>query len=456
MAAAVHDAAMTRPPIVIAIVLAALLVSACGPSTPATPSLPPAIVDAPKACVPAWLSLEPTDVMDVDVVGDDLYWVEYERGRILRMPLAGGAPTVVVEGEDGAGVPEIVVVGDRLVWVRRDGAMWSVKLAGGAPEQVADGFGTPHSLVVTDDALLVSGSAGLFKVSSTFVSRLADEAASLAFDDDHVYVEAAAPMPCANDCRAILRIPREGGAPTVVALTGADVSSMLVHRDRVLIGWDQVRSTAKAGGAGFETDATGVFLVRNLQAVDDRVYFTADNVVYQLRDGAAPIAVAARNPITDLELDGDALYTSVMEVGIRRECHQPDGPPLVVPPRPEPTCKPGLVASRDGFLDTCVDPTSGAKVSYRFWYHSGTVAEQSEAGGLDESFYADGTKRHEARAGRDQEPGAGPSRRWYPTGQLAEEGAYDERGQRHGAWTIYRPDGAVRAREQWEHGTRAP
>lgn len=450
MVATVHHDEMT--PLPLAVVIAAMLGTACGTSSKAP--APVVSVAAPAApCVPAWLSVEMTDVMEIDVVGDQLFWVEFERGRIQRMPLAGGPPIVVVPGEAGSNVPEIVVVGDRITWLRGDGSLWSVPIAGGEPESIADGFGTPHSLRRAGDELLVSSSAGLFRVSSWAVARIADEAASISIDGEDVYVEATAPAPCTGDCRAIVRVPIDGGEPTTVALVGADVSSLLVDRDRVLFGWDSVRSTAKRGGQELETLATGVFLVRNLQTVADRVYFTADNVVYQLRDGAFPIALAQRNPITDLEIAGEAIYTSVLNVGIRRQCHVVDGPGVAVQPRPAPSCKPGLVASRDGMLDTCVDPHGPTQISYRYWYQSGHVAEQGELGGLDESFYTDGTKHHEARVGVDLEhPGAGPSRRWYATGQLAEEGAYDASGQKDGRWTTYAPDGTVRTREDWDHG----
>jgi hypothetical protein len=96
----------------------------------------------------------------VGVVADatHVYWTERGHGiaippdgAVMKMPLAGGVPQVLVAGLHGPG--DLALDGDTLYWANTDGRIMKVSVAGGAPTVLATGQIDP--LNVTADATAV-------------------------------------------------------------------------------------------------------------------------------------------------------------------------------------------------------------------------------------------------------------------------------------------------------------
>jgi hypothetical protein len=96
----------------------------------------------------------------VGVVADatNVYWTEHGHGiaippdgALMKRPLGGGAPEVLVAGLHGPG--DLALDGDTLYWANTDGRIMKVNVAGGAPTVIATGQVDP--LNVTLDATAV-------------------------------------------------------------------------------------------------------------------------------------------------------------------------------------------------------------------------------------------------------------------------------------------------------------
>jgi hypothetical protein len=102
----------------------------------------------------------PAPYAPVGVVADatHVYWTEHGHGNaippdgaLMKMPLAGGPPEVLVAGLHGPG--DLALDGDTIYWANTDGRIMKVSVAGGPPTLLASGQVDP--LNVTVDATSV-------------------------------------------------------------------------------------------------------------------------------------------------------------------------------------------------------------------------------------------------------------------------------------------------------------
>ena len=215
---------------------------------------------------------------------------------IVRLPLAGGDATVVVDGRP-AGVEDVVVAGDALWWTTSQYLapkrieIARMPKAGGAVEAVATGvaasLGDPY---VEGDSALVASPQGVLRVragSAPEVVVSSDVAGgavtALAVDDQRLYLLVA------GSRHRLLAVPRGGGAPTVLAPDVDSTASVVVVGDQVVffgpsgpVGSGRATLQAVAGAGGTpRTIAAGRYSDGDLAAVGtDRVVFSADDRVW--------------------------------------------------------------------------------------------------------------------------------------------------------------------------------
>jgi hypothetical protein len=215
---------------------------------------------------------------------------------IVRLPVAGGDATVVVDGRP-AGIDNVVVAGDDLWWTtyqylaRGRVEVARMPKAGGPVEvvaiNVADALNDPQpdggaALVGTPDGVLrVRAGAPPEVVVSD--DALGGAVTALAIDGERLYVLIA------GNKHRLLAIPRRGGAPVELADDIDSTADLAVVGDQVLFfraggvgsgGRAQLQAVPGTGGAE-RTIASGRYADGDLAAVGtDRVVFSADGVVW--------------------------------------------------------------------------------------------------------------------------------------------------------------------------------
>jgi hypothetical protein len=104
----------------------------------------------------------------VGVVADatHVYWTERGHGiaippdgALMKMPLAGGAPEVLVAGLHGPG--DLALDGDTLYWANTDGRIMKVSVAGGSPTLLATGQVDPLNVTVDATAVYWTNRGGV-------------------------------------------------------------------------------------------------------------------------------------------------------------------------------------------------------------------------------------------------------------------------------------------------------
>jgi hypothetical protein len=99
---------------------------------------------------------------------DYVYVSEFSSsGRILRLPLAGGALEVIASSQKQP--HDIAVAGDRVFWCLNDGHVVGDLKTGGATKTLATGFGGTVARVTSDGvfAYFVTGYSGIYRVPVT-------------------------------------------------------------------------------------------------------------------------------------------------------------------------------------------------------------------------------------------------------------------------------------------------
>jgi hypothetical protein len=109
-----------------------------------------------------------TPYAPVGVVADatHVYWTERglgiaipSDGAVMKMPLAGGAPEVLVGGLHGPG--DLALDGDTLYWASTDGRIAKVNVAGGPPTVLATGQVDPLNVTVDATAVYWTNRGGV-------------------------------------------------------------------------------------------------------------------------------------------------------------------------------------------------------------------------------------------------------------------------------------------------------
>ncbi len=213
---------------------------------------------------------------------------------IVRLPIAGGDATFVVDGRP-AGVEDVVVAGDDLWWTTfQYGDQHRVEVArmpkaGESVEvvaiDVAGALGRPYP---DGGTALLASPKGVLRVRAggppeVVVSSDAAGGAvtQLAIDDQRLYVLTA------GSKHRLLAIPRGGGTPVVLADDVDSTADLVVVGDQVVFygprrsgGRGVLRAVPGAGGAAHDV-ASGPYPHGDLAAVGtDEVVFSADDQVW--------------------------------------------------------------------------------------------------------------------------------------------------------------------------------
>ncbi len=230
----------------------------------------------------------------VAIDGDTVYLAA--GNGIVRLPIGGGAATVVVDGRP-AGVDDVVVAGDQLWWTTAQYlAPERVEVAhlskAGEPVQVAavnasTGLSDPHP---DGDTALVASPSGVLRVrAGARPEVVVDEKAvggpvsHLAMDDQRLYLLVAS-------SEKLFAVPRTGGAPIVLAKDVDSSRQLAVVGDQVVFfrnvgsvgsGGRATLQAVPAAGGPERTIASGSYPDGDLAAVGaDRVVFSADGQVW--------------------------------------------------------------------------------------------------------------------------------------------------------------------------------
>jgi hypothetical protein len=169
--------------------------------------------------------------------GINVYWIEDGLANVFKVQVDGVTRVPLASGTGPAG--PIVVHGDHVYWIERQGKIKKVGINGGEP------------------TLIVSG--------LPFLS-------SLAVDDTHVYFSE-------QDSGAIRKVPVDGGAPTFLGM-GLFLSWNILALDEDYVYWVNqayVSRVLKEGGTVFDYDGVlnSLVTVPNAIAVDSgAVYWT--------------------------------------------------------------------------------------------------------------------------------------------------------------------------------------
>ncbi|MBK7581809.1 MAG: hypothetical protein IPI67_16575 [Myxococcales bacterium] len=127
---------------------------------------PGAVMSGSETATPSELAADGQDSSScLALAGQSVVWLSRQGGsRISRVPISGGAPTVLVEGDDGGGIG-CLAADDEFVFFTRygtssggfeptynhDGSVYRVALTGGSAEELAKGFEAPHGIAVRGD-----------------------------------------------------------------------------------------------------------------------------------------------------------------------------------------------------------------------------------------------------------------------------------------------------------------
>ena len=141
----------------------------------------------------------PSDVqfVGVAVASDDVYWAAQADGTIFRAPVTGGGATAVVSGLSlPRGAPGAIAVSGGTIFMSDPaGDLFAIPVGGGTPTTLYAGP------ALTSNSGNISGAG----------------ASGLVVDDANVYFTFCPFDPSASAQPLLMRIPRAGGSPTVLA-----------------------------------------------------------------------------------------------------------------------------------------------------------------------------------------------------------------------------------------------
>ncbi len=180
---------------------------------------------------------------------DVIVWIGSPGDTVLRMPVAGGTPMVVRDH----GIFSNLGGGSDLWLTEAHGSGGTLVAVGGAATTGASFDSAPRGLTVDDDRVIVATQTKLLAIAKrhgepeTLASG--DAFASPISAPDAVYVTVAS-----ERGRALVRVPRAGGAQEVIATAVRD-APIALHRD-TLYWFDAEHPTLLARSIGAGVDPT--------------------------------------------------------------------------------------------------------------------------------------------------------------------------------------------------------
>ncbi len=363
--------------------LALAVLAACGGKTAMVS--PPAVE---RPCEARWLTLD-RDVVDLVQTPDGLMTLDWEHGGIVNTSWLYGEQVLrspAAEYQDARG---LAVVPSSVVWARGDGTVW--RLTAGAPPVQIGKIGEPTQVAASGADVIIAATDGIHRFyPNGDHQRLFDEEVwVMALDERAVYAQAGG---------RILRIPLDGSLPETLASRTPAVTSMVLHGGKLLVTTKEGVFAVTDGKLAPHAPLDVPTLIWNLRSAGGRVYFTAGNLVYTVRDGAAVPVAIAHELIGDLEVDGPTLYVAAREyTGVAAVCHDPDGDPLAIEPAPLACADGERETARDALSIDCAGPDGERRYALSL-HASGTPAWEHGRDGVTRTWYADGTLRGEGDA----------------------------------------------------------
>jgi hypothetical protein len=283
-----------------------LVLAACG-STGTTTSVP-----APKACAPVEYSKHAV-ANRLLVLGDRL--IAAQDKSIASYPLGGGAPTTIVDGEEGA-IEDVIAVGDQLVYaVHGPPSLRRVPLAGGKPVTISGDLDGPEAVVAIDGGYVVGGLTAVYRVATDGATqKLADGnvVSSLASRRGRGYVVLQGQL---------LEITRSGDPNVLVELKSESALGWVAATDNAIV----FGGSAGLSRYDFATHKTselagGDLDVRGLAAAGDDVLANVGHGVSRVRAGKLEKLVETPEDVVAVTAAGDAVYYAVADGKIARSC----------------------------------------------------------------------------------------------------------------------------------------
>ncbi|WP_437625329.1 hypothetical protein [Sorangium sp. So ce1151] len=225
------------------------------------------------ACQPVVLAEAAGNPLAIAVDATHVYWTHEDTGEIMRAPIAGGAPAILVESCPTPGLA-----------VSEAGIYWTCSPSGGVEHDVPTGvYSAPLSAPLGGGTPVLLSTAGL------------EDPVGLALDATSIYV---------GDNYAVMKLPIQGGAAEELALGSG---SRRVRVDDTHVYWtnadaSSVRKVPIGGGASVAL-ATGYFESHEVALDATHVYWTTPgegpsvgSVNKVPKEGGTPVALATGQP----------------------------------------------------------------------------------------------------------------------------------------------------------------
>ncbi|MGK3991440.1 hypothetical protein WME99_50795 [Sorangium sp. So ce136] len=224
---------------------------------------------ADAACQPVVLAEAAGNPLAIAVDATHVYWTQEDTGEIMRAPIAGGAPVILVESCPTSGLA-----------VSAAGIYWTCSPDAGVEHDVPTGV---YSAPLGGGTPVLLSTAGL------------EDPVGLALDATSIYV---------GDNYGVMKLPIQGGAAEELALGSG---SRRVKVDGTHVYWtdadaSSVRKVPIAGGASMAL-ATGYFESHEVVLDATHVYWTTPgegpsvgSVNKVPKEGGAPVALATDQP----------------------------------------------------------------------------------------------------------------------------------------------------------------
>jgi hypothetical protein len=221
----------------------------------------------------------------------NLYWVDYDEGTIMKLPLAGGPPVTLATGQSH---PEYIAVdATRVYWstggtnINPIGGIVEVPIAGGAPVVIASDTNALHDSVASDGSHVFWTSYQ----GGTVTRTAPDGSASLTIASGQqtpmgVVVGATSVFWSDETGGAVMKAPIDGGTPVPLA-SGQGVTSIALDATNVYWASGGLQTVPQSGGSPVMLAAApGSGQNGGNLAIDDAyVYWGLD------QDGVQPILV---------------------------------------------------------------------------------------------------------------------------------------------------------------------
>ena len=236
------------------------------------------------------------DPIDLAIDATSVYFVNYRGGTVAKVPLTGGTPIVLASGQFEPS--DIAVNGTSVYWTTQQdhndelsqASIMKLPLAGGTPQKLAVSTFSPADLALDGTNLYWAATRGVTRLplaggTPSTLAPVQGDANGIALQGDTVYFTSFYGTPRID---GVLAVPRGGGTVSTLVLDQWQPSGIAVDATHVYwtnVSGPQGRGTiAKAplAGGAPTTLATDLDAPREIVVDATSVYFTTSTAIIKL------------------------------------------------------------------------------------------------------------------------------------------------------------------------------